>query len=186
MPRTIEEPALTAIRDAMQAERHPYPLCFELMLEAGLRVGEVVKLAWCDLIWDHKAKEAIELDQHATKFNRRRSIPTSQRLANTIIQTWRTVKLCPGFAPCHYVAAFQPDTDPLTSRSIQRTIQRVGKADAGLSITPHMLRHTFATRLLRVTNLRVVQEALGHARIATTQIYTHPTQEDLKQAIHNM
>jgi site-specific recombinase XerD len=46
-----------------------------------------------------------------------------------------------------------------------------------------MLRHTFATRLLRVSNIRVVQEALGHARVSTTQIYTDVSNDDMITAL---
>jgi integrase/recombinase XerD len=53
-------------------------------------------------------------------------------------------------------------------------------------VHPHTLRHTFATDLLRATkNLRLVQKALGHERIGTTQIYLHIVDEELEDAMKN-
>jgi site-specific recombinase XerC len=74
---------------------------------------------------------------------------------------------------------------PISLRTVQRQIAIIGR-DLGLThLSPHVLRHTFATRLLHITHdLRIVQEALGHARITTTQIYTHPNHEDLANAMN--
>lgn len=65
----------------------------------------------------------------------------------------------------------------LTERSVQRLLNQYSKkAGIGKRVHPHMLRHTFATHLLDGgADLRVVQELLGHARLTSTQIYTHVT-----------
>lgn len=71
----------------------------------------------------------------------------------------------------------------LTPRSIQRLVKKYARK-AGLAIdpTPHTLRHTFATDLLREgADLRAVQEMLGHKNVSTTQIYTHITNPQLKK-----
>lgn len=71
---------------------------------------------------------------------------------------------------------------PLTPRSIQRMVEHYSKA-AGITkrITPHTLRHTFATDLLlNGADIRSVQSMLGHASITTTQIYTHITNKQMK------
>ena len=72
---------------------------------------------------------------------------------------------------------------PLTSRSIQRTIERYAKV-AGITkhVTPHTLRHSFATDLLiNGADIRSVQSMLGHSSITTTQIYTHLTDKQLRE-----
>ncbi len=72
---------------------------------------------------------------------------------------------------------------PLSQRSIQRIVAKYGKL-AGIvkKVTPHILRHSFATDLLSSgADLRSVQSLLGHSSITTTQIYTHVTDKHLKE-----
>jgi len=77
---------------------------------------------------------------------------------------------------------------PLKARYVRWMVGEVARA-AGITykeVHPHTLRHTFATDLLRATkNLRVVQKALGHENIGTTQIYTHIVDEELEDAMKN-
>jgi len=71
------------------------------------------------------------------------------------------------------------------ARAFQRLLGRAA-VRAGVSgrVSPHVLRHTFATWTLSAgANLRVVQLLLGHSSIRTTQLYTHPTKDDLRSAV---
>lgn len=70
----------------------------------------------------------------------------------------------------------------ITPRSVQRMIKKYAiKAGIATVVTPHVLRHSFATNILKKGgDIRSVQELLGHSNIATTQVYTHLTNKDLK------
>lgn len=78
------------------------------------------------------------------------------------------------------------NTSRLTARTIQRRIKKYAML-AGITkkVTPHTLRHSFATDLLaNDANIRSVQTMLGHANLSTTQIYTHVTNQELKEIHH--
>ena len=178
LPKTMSPASVEALLhvdpDAPNAARDGAIL--EMFYAAGLRISELAALRMRD----------IDLEESAVKVrgkgSKERLVPLGRR-AIARIDDWLVLR-----------GTYKPKDDALfLSRRGRRmgrsTTWRVVKAaaqSAGLrhNVTPHMLRHSFATHLLdNGADLRAVQELLGHADIATTQIYTHVSSERLA-AVH--
>lgn len=178
IPRPRKEHRLPAVlsqgevaRFLKKARNLKHRALLMLLYSAGLRVGEVVRLKPSDLdlergvvrvtrakgrrdrytLLAHRAVEAVAIYQDA--------YPTGR---------W----LFPGDRPGRH----------LTTRTVQRVVKKTAAA-AGIekNVTAHTLRHSFATHLLEGgTNLRIIQELLGHQSARTTQIYTHVAQSTIE------
>lgn len=186
MPRVVPEEKLPAFNVECDEYPAPFTLACHLMLYAGLRINEVATLTWGNLVLKDQVLAEIELQARDTKNARTRTVPIAPRLLHTVALAWRALEPRPILPNSLHVLSWPNRPGKLETRTIQRWLTKVGQAIGVHRLHPHMLRHTFATRLLRQTNLRVVQEALGHRRLQTTQIYTHPTQEEMAEAIRRM
>lgn len=182
-PTIITETDLPKCTAYADGRKHPIPIAWHLMLDAGLRVGETLQLAWSDVTHLDKPKSLIELTASMTKNQRARTVPIGRQLHNAIASAILQRPKADAWSAAMYLLAPRCNAKPPSIRTLQRAIAQIGHHAAGISITPHSLRHTFATRLGRVCNIRVVQAALGHSRVATTEIYTHVNNDDITQAI---
>jgi len=157
-----------------------------LMLDAGLRVGELTKLKITDLWYIHRPVQNLIVRDEIAKNHREREIPMTDRLK-------RGVNLMN-----QYLWQVQPEDQrlfafynsnsefPLCVRQVQRFIEIWGLSALGEKLWPHVLRHTFATRLMRIAKPSVVQALLGHKHLSSTEIYMHPNTGDLFSAINAM
>lgn len=154
----------------------------ELLFSGGLRVSELAGLN----------RDSINLERREFmvrgKGSKDRPIFISESAADHIQEYLdaRHDRLAPLFLS-YSRRQGEPDTSGdfrrLTTRSIERIVQKYARA-AGITkhVSPHTLRHSFATDLLmNGADLRSVQALLGHANIATTQVYTHITDQHLKE-----
>jgi site-specific recombinase XerD len=154
-----------------------------VLLEAGLRVNELVQLIIPDLWFADAPVSTLLVRSAIAKGKRERKIPVSIRLSEILKQNfdenWTYCKAYPqGYA--FFTAC--PDRK-LTTRSVERVIAQAGQDALGITVTPHMLRHTFASRVLAKSNLEVVRRLLGHSNILTTQRYVHASADQLREAV---
>lgn len=157
-----------------------------LMLEAGLRVGEVVKLKKSHLYFKGIPVQNLLLTPDVTKNKKERSIPVSTRLKLALEEYYKTIDWIPHAIDADFVFMLWERSVPITTRQVERIFFSAGITALGRPVNPHRLRHTFATKLMRVTDMRTVQELLGHSNITSTQIYTHPNEQDKRNAIRNL
>ena len=143
----------------------------ELLYGCGLRVGELVGL---DVAASAAARGWIDLDEGEAhvlgKGSKRRSVPVGTK-AVAALREWLHVRGTHE-SPALFVGR---RGTRLTAQSVWSRLRRRSFV-AGLAapVHPHMLRHSFASHLLQSSgDLRAVQEMLGHASIASTQVYTH-------------
>ena len=147
----------------------------ETLFSTGLRVSELVKL--------NKGEIDIDRGEFGVigKGGRQRVVFLSKRAKEWLKRylAKREDEADPLFINLRY----QGDKSRLTCRSVQRIVKKyVRVAKLPVKITPHGLRHSFATDLLTGgADIRAVQEMLGHKNIATTQIYTHVTNQIQKE-----
>lgn len=157
-----------------------------LMLDAGLRVGEVTSLIAMDLTCAGEPAHSLLVKTEKQKRCTQRTIPLTKRLQTAIrvmSEHWWSASRYDDGHPAFY------EIDPhyaLSVRQVERIIGCAAISSIGRPIHPHVLRHTFATRLMATTSTRIVQVLLGHKSIQSTQIYTHPNNVHLKAAIDGL
>jgi len=156
-----------------------------LLLDTGVRVSELCGLINQDIIFQNKCCLSLTVRKEIAKRQLPRSIPCSARLTNhinSLVARNKKEPLVPA-APLLHLAY---DLTPLNPRYVQRKCLVWGHAAGIPRLTPHMLRHTFASRMMRVAPLPVVQTLLGHKNLSSTQVYTHPSSHDLQTGVAEM
>ncbi|MBA7684927.1 Tyrosine recombinase XerD [subsurface metagenome] len=154
-----------------------------LMLDAGLRVGEVVQLHVSDLFFHDKTVENLVVRAEIAKNKTERIVPLSSRLGKAVSDLNEKLWKPNHRANNAYAMSLCMGTHSITTRQVERIIRAAAMKSIGRPVHPHMLRHTFGTRIERKAGLRVAQELLGHENVSSTQIYTHVNSDDLKKAI---
>jgi len=148
---------------------------FELMINTGLREAEVCNLKLDDIVMSERKGVVIVRSGKGEKY---REVPLNANVRRAL-QTYLEVRPNRG----NYLFVSNK-SERLSESQLYRIIRKYADM-AGIKTHPHMLRHTFATKLLREgkIDLPTLQNLLGHANINTTAIYTRATMQDLEKAV---
>lgn len=185
VPKTMSEAQVDALLSAPQTH-HPRGLrdraMLELMYGSGLRVSELVELKSVHIGLEEGVVRVTG------KGNKERLVPFGEEAHAWLTQYLQVARpqLIAGYGACEALfVSSRPDRDGggLTRQRFWGIIKEYAvQAGITASLSPHTLRHAFATHLLNHgADLRAVQMLLGHSDISTTQIYTHIARERLKQ-----
>ena len=171
MPQKIEPDARAlpwqALRDTA---------IMELFYSSGLRVSELVALDVRDVDFLSETLRVMG------KGNKERMVPIGAQAMQAIQKYRSEAQVHDG--PLFINKNKAPQKRRLSARSVQMLLKKyLAASDIAFEVTPHKLRHTFATHMLdHGADLRSVQTLLGHASLSTTQIYTHVTKERMREA----
>lgn len=153
----------------------------EILFSTGLRVSELVKLNRDQINLNRREFGVIgKGGRSRVVFLSERAVEWLKRYLNSRDDQWKPLFI-------RLSGSMDPTTSGEKMRLTARTIQRIvvkytKKARLPVKITPHGLRHSFATDLLMAgADIRSVQELLGHKNIQTTQVYTHITDKQLRE-----
>lgn len=175
-PKALNPQEMYRLRRAVYKGRNTRDIAIlELLSDAGLRVSELCDVELSDLeIFERKG--AVRVRGKGDKY---REVPLNADARKAISNYLGERGLTPG-------KLFIGQRGSMTPSGVFRTLQKYAD-QAGLSVSPHVLRHTFATNLLRSgADLVTVKNLLGHEDINTTAIYTGPTQEVLEEAVERL
>jgi site-specific recombinase XerD len=162
LPRLLDMVEIVALLGALLSPM--YRIVAVVMYATGLRISEAIMLQVGDI---DAARGVIRV---RGKGGKTREVKLGPKLLDALRTYWRGAR-----PPLPYLFVSPTTGKPVRAEAV-RTALRRARVDAGLKkhVTPHMLRHSFATHLLEAgTDVRVIQHLLGHASVATTQRYTH-------------
>ena len=168
----LEQPAKLATPEAWRDRA-----ILELLYASGMRVSELVSLNLDDINIDGGDVRCFG------KGHKERIIPIAPRAVSTVKKYMQEARLHLLHNDTEQALFLNRRGDRLTRQGLWQILKGYAES-AGLSkeITPHTLRHSFATHMLNGgADLRSVQELLGHANISTTQVYTHLTSEHVRR-----
>lgn len=167
LPEVLSKEEIKDLIEAANTQKSK--LIIQFLYATGLRVSELVNLKVQDLNLNEKTGKVVK-----GKGNKDRMFILPEKLINEL---QNHIKEHP-----QNIFLFSKEK-PITTRNIQKIVRATAqRADITKKVTPHTLRHSYATHLLESgTDIRIIQTLLGHENLNTTQIYAHVSTEQIKK-----
>lgn len=161
-----------------------------LFLNSGLRVSELCGLKFDDIYYGADVKNDISVSAEIGKGGFPRDISISDKLRILLKEYFNWVYQQNNAMPSSSRPLFTGGTrgvNPICARQVQRIVRDIGAKIGVPDLHPHMLRHTYLTELSKKCgNIRIVQIVAGHRSLQSTQIYLHPSTDDIKEAVNKV
>jgi len=167
LPKVISKEKIKQMIDLTENLKHK--LIIKLFYSSGLRLQELINLKRKDIDFERgilNVKKGKGNKDRVTLISEGLKLDLLKYYSNNVFKTERV---------------FEGRNGTYTKKSVQKVLDSAGRK-VGIKVTPHMLRHSFATHLLEAgTDIRHIQKLLGHSDLKTTEIYTHVWTKDLSK-----
>jgi len=167
LPKVISKEKIKQMIDLTENLKHK--LIIKLFYSSGLRLQELINLKRKDIDFERgilNVKKGKGNKDRVTLISEGLKLDLLKYYSNNVFKTERV---------------FEGRNGTYTKKSVQKVLDSAGRK-VGIKVTPHMLRHSFATHLLEAgTDIRHIQKLLGHSDLKTTEIYTHVSTKDLSK-----
>ena len=191
LPVVFSEEDITKLLDECYKDKTPQSIrnaaMLELLYASGMRVSELISLKLINLQIRNNSNDIKPYIMVTGKGNKERLIAINQKAIDTLKQYIPLRKHFTKDQNSPWLFPSKQSSEGHITRQYFGKILKKLAINAGINyqkISPHKLRHSFATHLLNNgADLRIIQELLGHKDISTTQIYTHVANEKLKQTV---
>jgi len=172
LPKVVDRDVIIDMIDITKNLKHK--ILIELLYSSGLRVGEIIKVKWVDL--DYKNRLIFVKG----KGNKERWAKLSNRVIENLKKYWEKRENKKSY---YVFDSFQRPHTHITIRTVQKVLlNKINKLKLNIKISPHKLRHSYATHSLENgIDSRYIQKLLGHSNIRTTERYLEVVKTDLSK-----
>lgn len=187
-PRTLSTNELTSFLQAIEKRGLAPALAAKTLLLTGLRVAEFLHLRWQDVVGlNYQPRATLLIRKEWAKGKTERTIPLPPQLQDSFsYYLERHLDERKRYPALHWPLWPGDREVGYKVRHLQDLFRESGRKSINRVVTPHMFRHTYASNLLALSNTAIVQQALGHKSLTSTQIYLHPTETQIAEAANKL